>query len=199
MMGKSYKTLLMPMLWVPFETMNNDPDYCLEITREEGDRKCRVCQGEFVDLYRCSCCNQYIHSKCREKGSCKGICKDIKVTLHCIKKDNLVKDHLDQSILYRSLAEVMRRGSISISKAALIKRNEDAVNQLVSGNNKPDREKLEPVVTTRIRRLESMTNESIAAEEARFYVKGDKSKEWAVGKVKQKGEKRFETHHDQHC
>ena len=101
--------ILMPLLWEPFETLNKDPDYSLEIVREEGDRKCRVCAGEQVNLYRCSCCNQYVHERCREKGSCRGICKGIQVTLHCVKRSNLVRDHLDQSICYRKLAEVMRR------------------------------------------------------------------------------------------
>ena len=100
-----------------------------------------------------------------------------------------MKDQLDQSILYRSIAEAMRRGSVSISKAALIKRNEAALNKLLSDNKTPAPEPGDPVVTTRIRRLESIANESIAAEEARYQVKGDQSKKWAVGKAKQKGEK----------
>ena len=178
--------ILKPMLWEPLETLSENPNYSLEIIREEGDRKCRVCQGEWVDLYKCSCCDQYIHKKCREKGSCKGTCKGIQVTLQCSNRDHLVKDHLDQSILYRSLAEIMRRGKLSVTKAALVKRNEEMLNKLVSDNKKTGPEKIDPVVTTRIRRLESIANENVAAEEARYFLKGDKSKEWAVGKAKQR-------------
>ena len=114
--------IFLPLLWEPFEILNKDPDYSLEIVREEGDRKCRVCAGEMVDLYRCSSCNQYVHTKCLEKGSCRGICKGIQVTLHCNNRSHLEKDHLDQSICYRKLAEVMRNGKVSTSKAALVKR-----------------------------------------------------------------------------
>ena len=100
-----------------------------------------------------------------------------------------MKDHLDQSVLYRSLAEVMRRSKVSVTKAAIVKRNEEAIKKLLSDNKKVGNEKVEPVVTTRIKRLESIANESIAAEEARYHVKGDKSKSWAVGKSKQRNEK----------
>ena len=181
--------ILVPMLWQPFEVLNSDQDYSLEIIREEGDRKCRVCRGEWVDLYTCSSCNQYAHTKCLEKGSCKGICKNIQVTLFCHNRSKLEKDHLDQSVLYRSIAEIMRRSSVSVTKAALIKRNEETLNKLVTSNKNPGLEPIEPVVKTRIKRLESIANESIAAEEARFHVSGDKSKKWAVGKSVQKGEK----------
>ena len=184
-----FGTILKPMLWEPFETLNRDQDYSLEIIREEGDRKCRICRGEQVDLLPCSSCNQYVHTKCREKGSCKGICKNIQVTLFCRNRTKLEKDQLDQSVLYRSLSEIMRRSSVSISKAALIKKNEEALNKLVTNNKNPDLEPVEPVVRTRIKRLESMANEAIASEEARYHVKGDKSKQWAAGKSKQKGEK----------
>ena len=85
--------------------------------------------------------------------------------------------------------ELMRRGTVSVSKADLIKRNEEVMIKLLSDNKKTGPEPVEPAVTTRIRRLESIANENIAAEEARYHVKGDKTKSWAVGKSKQKGEK----------
>ena len=80
----------------------------------------------------------------------------------------------------------MRRGCVSVTKADLIKRNEEALEKLVKEGKMPTPGPVEPVVKTRIKRLEDISNENIAAEEARYHVKGDKSKKWAVGKSKQK-------------
>ncbi len=178
MLGK----VLKPMLWSPFESLSDNQQCTLDIIREEGDRKCRVCAGEQVDLYRCSCCHQYVHKKCLEKATCKGLCRGLQVTLNCDNRKDLVVDNLDSSVFYRRILEAMKRGCVGVSKAELVRRNEGVIEALIEANRRPEEEAPDPVVVNRTKRLESIANENVAAEEARCLVKGDTSKTWAVGK-----------------
>ena len=177
--------LLKPMIW---DIIDDLPAESYKINLEEGKQKCWNCNSESVEITRCTCCGQIIHphkvsKRCSTpQNTCQGGCKKIEVRIFC-RERNLLEIKLGKSEFYRMMMVKMKGKYTIITKAELIKKNEEKLKKICkSVKRKKDKDTDDqPVVTTKLRKLNELTNEKIGTLETRFRIPGDKDLEKFAG------------------
>ena len=171
--ASTLEKVLTPLLWDVIKSLQLEFECDSEIQREEGRRTCRVCPSPMVVTRPCSCCGQAIHEKCSINKTCKTGCQKIQVKIFPKIRKELEVQNLGESEFYHRMMTMMRRTCVLRMKAEIIKTNEEIFKNMTEEFKKRKEEEPSPVVTTRVKRLQSYPGEKIDRLGARHKVTGD--------------------------
>lgn len=177
-------------LWDMIKILDNKYGDTSELQREEGPRRCRMCEKHYVVTTICRSCGISIHKECAGRESlrkghpmCRGTCKKVEVKVFCKNRKELEIGDMNKSEFYRKIGNVLTQQGQKKTKKQRQQEMESKLAEEAEKHKLTKKKAEPPAVTTKVRELKTLTVDKIGTLETQCLTGGDETKRPFVGKM----------------